>query len=119
MDFEEFCAAAVSPYQMEALEGWEQIASTAFEHFELEGNRAISVEELAQVRYSILLQSHKLLSPCIMMNFDLQEMNLGPAAHPMVRDWIRPSDGKLNFLGYTKFLHGVTIRSSNTRHHHN
>lgn len=51
MDFEEFCAAAVSPYQLEALEGWEQIASTAFEHFEREGNRVISIEELAHVIY--------------------------------------------------------------------
>jgi hypothetical protein len=49
MDFEEFCAAAISPYQLEALENWEQIASIAFEHFEQEGNRAISIEELAQV----------------------------------------------------------------------
>ena len=49
MDFEEFCAAAISTYQLEALEGWEQIASTAFEHFEWEGNRIISVEELARV----------------------------------------------------------------------
>jgi hypothetical protein len=49
MDFEEFCASAISPYQLEALENWEQIASTAFEHFEHEGNRAISIEELAQV----------------------------------------------------------------------
>ncbi|XP_008796870.2 CDPK-related kinase 3-like [Phoenix dactylifera] len=92
MDFEEFCAATISPYQLEALENWEQIASTAFKYFEWEGNRVISVEELAQ------------------------EMNLAPAAYSIVRDWIRPSDGKLNFLGYTKFLHGVTIRSSNTRH---
>ncbi|KAL3604261.1 hypothetical protein D5086_005120 [Populus alba] len=36
MYFEEFCAAAISTYQLEALEGWEQIASTAFEHFEQE-----------------------------------------------------------------------------------
>jgi hypothetical protein len=49
MDFEEFCAAAISTYQLEALEGWEDIASTAFEYFEQEGNRAISVMELAQV----------------------------------------------------------------------
>ncbi|KAK8970658.1 CDPK-related kinase 4 [Platanthera guangdongensis] len=26
MDFEEFCAAAISPYQLEALEGWERMA---------------------------------------------------------------------------------------------
>jgi hypothetical protein len=43
MYFEEFCAAAISTYQLEALEGWEQIAFTAFEHFEQEGNRVISV----------------------------------------------------------------------------
>ncbi|XP_073000778.1 CDPK-related kinase 3-like [Typha latifolia] len=94
MDFEEFCAATISPYQLEALENWEQIAGTAFEHFELEGNRVITVEELAQ------------------------EMNLPLAAYSIVRDWVRPADGKLSFLGYTKFLHGVTMRSSNTRHRH-
>uniref|UniRef100_A0A2N9IUX4 non-specific serine/threonine protein kinase n=1 Tax=Fagus sylvatica TaxID=28930 RepID=A0A2N9IUX4_FAGSY len=92
MDFEEFCAAAISTHQLEALEGWENIASMAFEHFEQEGNRVISVEELAQ------------------------ELNLGPQAYSLLKDWIRNSDGKLSFLGFTKFLHGVTIRSSNTRH---
>lgn len=51
MDLEEFCAAAISTYQLEALETWEQIASTAFQHFEQEGNRVISVEELARVKY--------------------------------------------------------------------
>lgn len=49
MDFEEFCAAAISPYHLEALDNWGQIASTAFEFFEREGNRVISVQELAQV----------------------------------------------------------------------
>ncbi|CAN6480395.1 unnamed protein product [Victoria cruziana] len=92
MDFEEFCAAAISIYQMEALEGWEQIANTAFQFFEEEGNRVISVDELAR------------------------ELNLGPAAYAILRDWIRHSDGKLSFIGYTKFLHGVTLRSANTRH---
>ncbi|PWA90987.1 CDPK-related kinase 3 [Artemisia annua] len=91
MDFEEFCAAAISTYQLEALETWEQIASTAFEYFEQEGNRSVSVEELAR------------------------ELNVGPTAHSILKDWIR-SDGKLSLLGYTKFLHGVTLRSSNTRH---
>ncbi|KAK3014912.1 hypothetical protein RJ639_009876 [Escallonia herrerae] len=91
MDFEEFCAAAISTYQLEALEGWEHIASTAFEHFEVEGSRIISVEELAR------------------------ELNVGPTAHSILKDWIR-NDGKLSLLGYTKFLHGVTFRSSNTRH---
>ncbi|KAG5231509.1 calcium-dependent protein [Salix suchowensis] len=93
MYFEEFCAAAISTYQLEALEGWEQVASTAFEHFEQEGNRVISVEELAR------------------------ELNVGPSAHTFIKDWIRNSDGKLSLLGYTKFLHGVTLRSSNTRPH--
>ncbi|KAL9360130.1 hypothetical protein Peur_048253 [Populus x canadensis] len=92
MYFEEFCAAAISTYQLEALEGWEQIASTAFEHFEQEGNRVISVEELAR------------------------ELNVGPSAYTIIKDWIRSSDGKLSVLGYTKFLHGVTLRSTNTRH---
>ncbi|GAA0157387.1 non-receptor serine/threonine protein kinase [Lithospermum erythrorhizon] len=91
MDFEEFCAAAVSPHQLEAHERWEEIASTAFGYFEEEGNRLISVEELAR------------------------EMNLGPTAYSLLKDWIR-LDGKLSFIGYTKFLHGVTVRSS-TRHH--
>ncbi|CAD6213186.1 unnamed protein product [Miscanthus lutarioriparius] len=94
MDFEEFCAATISPYQLEAVPRWEEIASTAFEYFEQEGNRAITIEELAQ------------------------EMNLSAAAYSIVRDWIRPSDGKLSFLGYTKFLHGLTMRSSNARRHH-
>ncbi|XP_073131664.1 CDPK-related kinase 3-like isoform X2 [Henckelia pumila] len=91
MDFEEFCAASISPFQLEALERWEDIASEAFQYFEEEGNRVTSVEELAQ------------------------EFNLGPTAYTLLKDWIRPSDGKLSFLGYTKFLHGVTVRSSNTR----
>lgn len=49
MDFEEFCAAAISTYQLEALEKWEDIASAAFRYFELEGNRVTSIEELGQV----------------------------------------------------------------------
>ncbi|XP_016745480.2 CDPK-related kinase 3 isoform X3 [Gossypium hirsutum] len=93
MYFEEFCAAAVSTHQLEAVEGWEQIASAAFEHFEQEGNRVISIEELAR------------------------ELNVGPSAYSFLKDWIRISDGKLNLLGYKKILHGVTFRSSNTRHH--
>ncbi|KAM7472336.1 hypothetical protein LguiA_010519 [Lonicera macranthoides] len=91
IDFEEFCAAAISIYQLEAIEGWEQIAYTAFEHFERDANRIISVEELAR------------------------ELNVGPTAHSILKDWIR-NDGKLSLLGYTKFLHGVTLRNLNTRH---
>ncbi|MBA0736731.1 hypothetical protein Gogos_010239, partial [Gossypium gossypioides] len=74
MDFEEFCAAAISSYQLEASEEWESIASTAFEYFEQDGNKVISVEELAL------------------------ELNLGPSAHSLLKDWIRVSDGKLSFL---------------------
>ncbi|KAJ0103120.1 hypothetical protein Patl1_05278 [Pistacia atlantica] len=91
MEFEEFCAAAISVYQLEAIEEWETIASTAFEYFEQEGNRPISVEELAL------------------------EMNVAPAAYSVFNDCIRNSDGKLSYIGYTKFLHGVTIRNTNTR----
>ncbi|XP_020223947.1 CDPK-related kinase 3 isoform X1 [Cajanus cajan] len=91
MDFEEFCAAAISTYQLEAHDRWEDIASTAFEHFESEGNRPIAVEELAR------------------------ELNLGPSSYSVLKDWIRNTDGKLSLLGYTKFLHGVTLRSSNPR----
>ncbi|XP_019420104.1 PREDICTED: CDPK-related kinase 3-like [Lupinus angustifolius] len=90
MDFEEFCAAATSTYQLEALDKWEDIANNAFEHFEREGNRVISIEELAI------------------------ELNLGPSAYSILKDWIR-DDGKLNLFGYTKFLHGVTLRTSNPR----
>ncbi|XP_038875256.1 CDPK-related kinase 4 [Benincasa hispida] len=92
MDFEEFCAAAISVYQLEAVPGWESIATRAFEYFEQEGNRVISVHEL------------------------VQEMNLGPAAYSFLQNWTRSSDGKLSFFGFTRFLHGVTIRNSNTRH---
>ncbi|KAK7285746.1 hypothetical protein RJT34_20527 [Clitoria ternatea] len=88
MDFEEFCAAATSTYQLETLDRWEDIANTAFEHFEREGNRVISIEELAR------------------------ELNLGPSAYSPLKDWIRNTDGKLSLLGYTKFLHGVTLRTS-------
>ncbi|XWS61399.1 hypothetical protein CRYUN_Cryun07bG0123000 [Craigia yunnanensis] len=93
MDFEKFCAAAISTYQLEAFEEWESIASTAFEYFEQEGNKFISLEELTL------------------------ELNLGPSSHSLLNDWIRTSDGKLSFLGYMKFLHGMTIRASNTRRH--
>ncbi|KAI4355290.1 hypothetical protein L6164_004079 [Bauhinia variegata] len=93
MDFEEFCAAAISTYQLEALDRWEDIASTGFEYFERDGNRVISVEELAR------------------------ELNLGPSAYSVLREWIRNTDGKLSLNGYKKFLHGVTLRSSNTRQH--
>ncbi|XP_039006865.1 CDPK-related kinase 5-like isoform X1 [Hibiscus syriacus] len=47
MGFEEFCAAALSVHQLEALDRWEQHARCAYELFEKDGNRAIVIEELA------------------------------------------------------------------------
>lgn len=55
MDFDEFCAAALSVYQLEALERWEQHARCAYELFEKEGNRAIVIEELASVCWFLSL----------------------------------------------------------------
>lgn len=49
LDFEEFAASAISVYQMEALETWEQHARRAYELFDKEGNRPIVIEELASV----------------------------------------------------------------------
>ena len=61
MDFEEFCAAAISPLQLEALQGWEKIVTSGFEFFEQEGNRVISIEELARVLKSIFWGNHLFL----------------------------------------------------------
>ncbi|KAL2499719.1 CDPK-related kinase 5 [Abeliophyllum distichum] len=89
MDFEEFCAAALSVYQLEALDKWEQHARCAYELFEKDGNRTIMIEELAS------------------------ELGLGPSVpvHAVLHDWIRHTDGKLSFLGFIKLLHGVSSRS--------
>lgn len=89
MDFEEFCAAALSVYQLEALERWEQHARCAYELFEKDGNRPIMIEELAS------------------------ELGLGPniPVHAVLHDWIRHTDGKLSFLGFVKLLHGVSTRA--------
>ncbi|CAA2981269.1 CDPK-related kinase 5 [Olea europaea subsp. europaea] len=89
MDFEEFCAAALSVYQLEALDRWEQHARCAYELFEKDGNRTIMIEELAS------------------------ELGLGPSVpvHSVLHDWIRHTDGKLSFLGFIKLLHVVSSRS--------
>ncbi|KAK4712235.1 hypothetical protein R3W88_006748 [Solanum pinnatisectum] len=89
MDFEEFCAAALSVHQLEAFDRWEQHARCAYEIFEKEGNRAIMVEELAS------------------------ELGLSPSVpvHAVLHDWLRHTDGKLSFLGFAKLLHGVSSRS--------
>ncbi|TQD89552.1 hypothetical protein C1H46_024887 [Malus baccata] len=89
MDFDEFCAAALSVHQLEALDRWEQHARCAYELFEKDGNRAIVIEELAS------------------------ELGLGPSIplHVVLHDWIRHTDGKLSFLGFVKLLHGVSSRA--------
>uniref|UniRef100_A0A2C9UVD3 non-specific serine/threonine protein kinase n=1 Tax=Manihot esculenta TaxID=3983 RepID=A0A2C9UVD3_MANES len=89
MDFEEFCAAALSVHQLEATDRWEQHARCAYELFEKDGNRAIMIEELAS------------------------ELGLSPSVpvHAVLHDWIRHTDGKLSFLGFVKLLHGVSSRT--------
>lgn len=89
MYFEEFCAAALSVHQLEALDRWEQHARSAYENFEKDGNRIILIEELAS------------------------ELRLGPSVpvHAVLHDWIRHTDGKLSFLGFVKLLHGPSTRS--------
>ncbi|CAJ1967792.1 unnamed protein product [Sphenostylis stenocarpa] len=89
LDFEEFCAAAISVHQLEGVESWEQHARRAYELFEKEGNRAIMIEELAS------------------------ELGLSPSVpvHVVLQDWIRHSDGKLSFLGFVRLLHGISSRS--------
>ncbi|KAE8695931.1 Calcium/calmodulin-dependent serine/threonine-protein kinase 1 [Hibiscus syriacus] len=89
MDFDEFCAAALSVHQLEALDWWEQHARCAYELFEKDGNRPIVIEELAS------------------------ELGLSPSVpvHAVLNDWIRHTDGKLSFLGFVKLLHGVSSRT--------
>ncbi|TYH85435.1 hypothetical protein ES332_D02G266200v1 [Gossypium tomentosum] len=89
MDFEEFCAAALSVHQLEAFDHWEQHARCAYELFEKDGNRAIVIEELAS------------------------ELGLGPSipVHAVLNDWIRHTDGKLSFLGFVKVLRGPSSRA--------
>ncbi|XP_057507034.1 LOW QUALITY PROTEIN: CDPK-related kinase 7-like [Actinidia eriantha] len=89
LDFEEFCAAAISVHQLEGLESWEQQARHAYDLFEKEGNRPIMIEELAS------------------------ELGLSPSVpvHVVLQDWLRHSDGKLSFLGFVRLLHGVSSRT--------
>ncbi|KAL9333468.1 hypothetical protein Peur_073607 [Populus x canadensis] len=47
IDFEEFCAAALNVHQLEAHDQWKQLARSAYELFEKDGNRALVIEELA------------------------------------------------------------------------
>ncbi|CAK9319705.1 unnamed protein product [Citrullus colocynthis] len=86
LDFEEFCAAAISVHQLKGIESWEQHARYAYDLFEEYGNRPIMIEELAS------------------------ELGLAPSVplHVVLQDWIRPSDGKLSFIGFVKLLNGVS-----------
>ncbi|XP_059668302.1 CDPK-related kinase 7-like [Cornus florida] len=89
LDFEEFCAAAISVHQLEGMESWEQFAPRAYELFDKDGNRPIMIEELAS------------------------ELGLSPSVpiHVVLQDWIRHSDGKLSYLGFVRLLHGVSPRA--------
>ncbi|XP_065853517.1 CDPK-related kinase 7-like [Euphorbia lathyris] len=89
LDFAEFCAAAVSVHQLEAMDCWEQQAKSAYDFFDKDGNRAIMIEELAS------------------------ELGLSPSipVHAVIQDWIRPSDGKLSYMGFVRLLHGVSSRA--------
>uniref|UniRef100_A0A7N0VF67 non-specific serine/threonine protein kinase n=1 Tax=Kalanchoe fedtschenkoi TaxID=63787 RepID=A0A7N0VF67_KALFE len=49
MDFEEFCASAISVHQLVGIQTWEEHARSAYELFEKDGNRPIRIEELASV----------------------------------------------------------------------
>ncbi|OIV90027.1 hypothetical protein TanjilG_23947 [Lupinus angustifolius] len=89
LDFEEFCAAAISVHQLEGLESWEQHARRAYELFDKDGNRPIMIEELAS------------------------ELGLSPSVpvHVVLQDWISHPDGKLSFMGFVRLLHGISSRT--------
>ncbi|PPD86336.1 hypothetical protein GOBAR_DD16730 [Gossypium barbadense] len=105
MDFDEFCAAALTVHQLEALDRWEQHARCAYEIFEKEGNRPIVIEELASI-----LKQQKLRLTSGNFTITFQELGLSPSVpvHAVLHDWIRHTDGKLSFLGFVKLLHGVS-----------
>ncbi|XP_071697897.1 CDPK-related kinase 5-like [Rutidosis leptorrhynchoides] len=89
IDFDEFCAAAMNVYQLEALDRWEQHARSAYDIFDKDGNRGIVIEELAT------------------------ELGLGPSVplQVVLSDWIRHSDGMLSYLGFVKLLHGISTKN--------
>ena len=73
LDFEEFCAAAISVYQLEGTESWEQHARLAYELFEKDGNRPIMIEELASV-LSLSFRCILLVEKCY-VNFIFYTLN--------------------------------------------
>nr|XP_024366455.1 CDPK-related protein kinase-like isoform X2 [Physcomitrium patens] len=94
MDFSEFCAAAISVHHLEATDRWDQRARAAYDIFEKEGNRVINYDELAK------------------------EMKLPPTVPAQLfLDWIRQSDGRLSFTGFTKLLHGISSRAIRNYQH--
>ncbi|CAB4320752.1 unnamed protein product [Prunus armeniaca] len=93
MDFEEFCAAALSVHQLEALDHCEQHARCVYELFERDGNRAIVIEEL-----HVGGRKHGI---CPILTFDvILELGFGPSIplHVVLYDWIRHTDGNLDLL---------------------
>ena len=77
MDYEEFCAAALSVHQLEALDQWEQHARCAYELFDKDGNRAIVIEELASVCLSRILQPYKeFFAERLLVSYLLDSINL-------------------------------------------
>ncbi|KAI8573413.1 hypothetical protein RHMOL_Rhmol01G0275600 [Rhododendron molle] len=88
LNFEEFCAAAISVHQLEGMEGWEQHSRSAHELFEKDENKPIMIEELASEL----------------------GLSLSVPVHIVLQDWIRQADGKLSFLGFVRLLHGVSSR---------
>lgn len=84
MSFDEFITAAISVHQLEESENWERRARRAYEQFDKNDNRPITIDELTSelgLRVSISI-------------------------HSVLLDWIRYPDGKLSFLGFIKLLHG-------------
>ncbi|KAE8674553.1 CDPK-related kinase 8 [Hibiscus syriacus] len=66
LNFEEFCASAISLHQLEGMETWEQHARCAYDLFDKDGNRPIMIEELA---------SELGLSPSVPVHVVLQDLD--------------------------------------------
>ncbi|XP_031095318.1 CDPK-related kinase 4-like [Ipomoea triloba] len=79
MDFEEFCAAAISPLLLKAIGNQDYIVTEAYKHHFEQWNRVITVEDISE------------------------EQNLETS----VWKWVR-SDGKLSLFGYKKILQNTS-----------
>ncbi|KAF7123845.1 hypothetical protein RHSIM_Rhsim12G0022500 [Rhododendron simsii] len=115
LDFEEFCAAAISVHQLEGMESWEQHARSAYELFEKDGNRPTMMEELASLCsfFPLFYTARKepLLNAGVQLekSFELRHSPSVPV-HVVLQDWIRQAEGKLSFLRFVRLLHGVSSR---------